>query len=178
MTSCWLKLSLCKINLCEDKNQFYFYISFSFLQGAVLGFEASGSDGSSQPLALFSNPACKSTRLRMSIRLSRDGCKTWSNPWLIRRLASGYSDMTKYQNIDTDPSNPTFAILYESGGCFSARNLTFQTFTFSDVCHGIESSSSCLCCCSCCCCFCGFWGFRRVTILLLVARLLEITYFQ
>ncbi|XP_072036445.1 sialidase-like isoform X2 [Amphiura filiformis] len=112
-------------------------------EGSVLGFPS--PDGSSERWALFSNPASKVFRFRMSIRLSRDGCKTWSNAWKIRCCASGYSDLTQYSANEV--SNPNFAIVYENGVFDSIGKITFQTFNLSNVTQGIS-------CCSCCCCTC------------------------
>ncbi|XP_072036720.1 sialidase-4-like [Amphiura filiformis] len=112
---------------------------------SVLGFQP--PDQSPETWALFSNPAKKVIRCRMSIRLSRDGCKTWSNPWKIRCCASGYPSLTQYPAMEV--SNPNFAIAYESIAFTRVKNITFQTFDLNSV---IQGTSGCNCCCCCCCC--------------------------
>nr|XP_006817133.1 PREDICTED: sialidase-3-like [Saccoglossus kowalevskii] len=77
-------------------------------QGSILSFPAPASNYGNQKWVLFSNPASKTTRKYMSVRLSYDSCKTWSEPWTIYPWYSGYSDLT-YLGIDQGvPSLPSF----------------------------------------------------------------------
>ena len=123
------------------------------MQGTVLGFKApksaDDSTTTSPSWVLFSNPANGSLRMKMSIRLSQDGCQSWSTPWRIRWFASGYSDMTQYQSSSNDDavaangdnddgSNPSFAILFENGIVRSYASVTFRTFTLQDVLNGVS----------------------------------------
>ena len=76
----------------------------------------------------------------MSIRLSTDGCQTWSKPWTIWDLASGYSDLVQYENTDKnkDSKGPMFGIVYENGYVDTVTKVTFMSFTLGDLKQGIK----------------------------------------
>jgi len=59
------------------------------------------------PLHLFSNPASKK-RERMTVRISKDDCKTWSKGKVLYEGPSAYSDLVEL-------SDGTIACLYERG---------------------------------------------------------------
>ena len=118
-------------------------------QGSILGFSAPVNSTTSnrttgddqQPWALFSNPANSVIRIEMSVRLSKDGCKTWSKPWTIWDLGSGYSDLVQYEIANsTSIQNPVFGIVYENGYFGTTTTVSFRTFTLDDVIHGIKAT--------------------------------------
>ncbi len=57
---------------------------------------------------LFSNPASRKGRVRMTVRLSKDGGKTWPSSKLLHAGPSAYSDLTVLPNGD-------IACFYEGG---------------------------------------------------------------
>ena len=79
----------------------------------------------------------------MSIRLSIDGCQTWSDPWTIWPSASAYSDMVyidegKRKTDNNDEYRRLFAILYERGIVDPTSEMAFTVFNLKDVIHGIK----------------------------------------
>ncbi len=52
-----------------------------------------GARGTSQPPLFFSNPASKTKRIRLTLRMSRDGGKTWPFAKMIHQGAAGYSSL-------------------------------------------------------------------------------------
>ncbi len=149
MIARWLDKEMSKSVIIRTRPYYLFKSHFSHklffipFQGGMVGFQAPTSppgqaptNDSSQRWVLFSIPDCKYIRVNLSIRLSRDGCQTWSNPWHIHCLFSGYSDMTQYEGSDNaEESNPRFAILYESG--INNGTVIMKRFTLADVLRGI-----------------------------------------
>jgi sialidase-1 len=73
------------------------------------------------PLFLFSNPA-STKRERMTVRLSRDDCKTWSNGKVLHDGPAAYSDLTEL-------SDGTIGCLYERGEKAPYENISFARFS-------------------------------------------------
>ena len=85
----------------------------------------------------------------MSVRLSTDGCRTWSAPWSLWTLASGYSDLVQCENSSKNTgenaaaveTGPRFGIVFEGGYIDTTSSITFQTFTLKDVLDGVRASN-------------------------------------
>ncbi|XP_070542524.1 sialidase-2-like [Ptychodera flava] len=103
-------------------------------QASIVTFPAPNGAPGNKTWALFSNPASDTLRKFMSIRLSYDGCKTWSNPWTIYPWYSGYSDMTYLGNSE---SGPKFAIIYEGGHHTEVDQIMIKVFTLDAVLKGL-----------------------------------------
>uniref|UniRef100_A0A8C3WNE9 exo-alpha-sialidase n=1 Tax=Catagonus wagneri TaxID=51154 RepID=A0A8C3WNE9_9CETA len=95
---------------------------------------------------LYSHPVGRRARLRMGIRLSRSPLDphSWTEPWVIYEGPSGYSDLAA---IGPSPGAAlTFACVYESGARVSFEEISFCTFSLSEVlgnrsvCHPPSSS--------------------------------------
>ncbi|XP_002742125.1 sialidase-2-like [Saccoglossus kowalevskii] len=116
--------------------------NFGGCQGSILGFPAPEGvpDGFSKTWALFSNPADKENRINLSVRLSIDGCKTWSAPWSLCPGPSAYSDLTYFEMDDGNGGiNKLFACLYECGTTdFPYEKIVFQMFTLESVLEGTK----------------------------------------
>ncbi|XP_006813465.1 sialidase-3-like, partial [Saccoglossus kowalevskii] len=86
--------------------------------------------------ALFSNPASMGLRQGESIRISKDGMNSWSEPWTVHRGNSGYSDLTYFETLDNSNIVQNFAVLYEKGADTDSAYhdaIVFKTFTLDDV---------------------------------------------
>ena len=87
---------------------------------------------------LFSNPASTETRVNMSVRLSRNGCRTWSAPWQLNSGASAYSDLVGYEMRSSNGAPVlSFACLYECGSLHPYERIVFQTFTLEKIMEGV-----------------------------------------
>jgi sialidase-1 len=75
---------------------------------------------------LFSNPASRSDRVRMTLRLSRDGGKTWPVSKLLHAGPSAYSDLTILPNGD-------IGCFYEGGARFRYQAIRFETITLKSL---------------------------------------------
>ncbi len=82
----------------------------------------------------------------MAVKLSKDGCRTWSKPWIIHANASAYSDMAYFETWDSNAGvySPNIAILYEAGGEFSYESIRFKMFSVERMLQGIRDSSHAL----------------------------------
>ncbi|XP_041452757.1 LOW QUALITY PROTEIN: sialidase-4-like [Lytechinus variegatus] len=89
---------------------------------------------------LFSNPASPKFRERLSIRLSKDGCKTWSPAWNIFSNFSGYSDLTYFEmrNPITGLKSQNFAVLFEAGNTTSHDSIMFKIFNIESLLGGLD----------------------------------------
>ncbi|XP_071792208.1 sialidase-3-like [Asterias amurensis] len=116
--------------------------NFGGCQASILGFHAPNHippdayDASTW--VLFSNPASSETRVNMSVRLSRNGCRTWSSPWQLNSGASAYSDLVGYETRSADGTPVlNFACLYECGSIHPYERIVFQTFTLEKMMDGV-----------------------------------------
>ncbi|XP_078000166.1 sialidase-2-like [Glandiceps talaboti] len=116
--------------------------NFGGCQGSVLGFPAPDGVPDSLPKTwvVFSNPADREKRINLSVRLSVDGCKTWSSPWKLCPGASAYSDLTYFEMNNDDGSRcQTFACLYECGPTdYPYEKIVFQMFTLQALLEGTK----------------------------------------
>ena len=87
-------------------------------QASIHRFEAEQSD---QPVYLFSNPASNSTRQSLTIRLSRDGGKTWPVSRVLHDGPAAYSCLYSL-------SDGSIGCLYERGNSDPYEKLTFAKF--------------------------------------------------
>ncbi|XP_033629595.1 sialidase-4-like isoform X2 [Asterias rubens] len=109
-------------------------------QASLTGFPAPHRTETQNTWVAFSNPASSSIRENMSIRISRDGCKTWSKPWTIYPYRAAYSDLTYFETTDpvTGLKQQNFAILFEGGKHFSFKKIMFKMFNLDAVLTGIQ----------------------------------------
>ncbi|KAJ8032423.1 Sialidase-3 [Holothuria leucospilota] len=116
-------------------------------QASLVGFPApSHHPSQTRRWVLFSNPASAMFREQMSIRLSRDGCATWSVPWTIHSNSSAYSDLTYFETIIKRDSHTqrtqNFALLYEGGYDSPYNHIYFKMFNLEAVLSGIQNSTN------------------------------------
>jgi sialidase-1 len=86
-------------------------------QAAFLSYKTAGQ----KPLFLFSNPASMLNRTHMTLRVSTDGCTTWSNSRLIYAGPSAYSSLVA---LDDD----RIGMLFEAGKSHPYETLLFLSF--------------------------------------------------
>lgn len=89
-------------------------------QGSLIRF----GDGK-QSILLFSNPAAR-TRVNMTVRLSRDGGKTWSGSKQFHAGPSAYSNLVELDN-------KAAGILYEHGETTPYERISFTRFPVAEV---------------------------------------------
>jgi len=82
-----------------------------------------GVFGGAKDLLLFSNPASTSGRIRMTVRLSRDGGRTWPRARLLHGGPSAYSCLAVLPGGDV-------ACFFESGRRHAYETITFARFPF------------------------------------------------
>ena len=78
----------------------------------------------------------------MAVKISKDGCRTWSKPWTIHANATGYSDLAYFETWDSDVLSPNFAILFEAGKEFSYETIQFKMFSLERLLQGVGQSST------------------------------------
>ncbi|XP_006813829.1 sialidase-2-like [Saccoglossus kowalevskii] len=112
-------------------------------EGSMVAFPAPPgtniTDDVHKTWVLFSNPANMADRTRLSVRLSTNSLKTWSEPWRLHEGSSGYSDLAYYETIENRKKVQNFAILYEIG-TNEMSEISFRTFTLQDVIRNIPLS--------------------------------------
>jgi len=86
-------------------------------------------DGAPENILLFSNPGSSSSRVNMTIRMSRDEGDTWTTSRLLDSRPSAYSCMTVLQD-------GTIGILYETGDDSAYETLTFARFSIDWLTRG------------------------------------------
>lgn len=76
----------------------------------------------------------------MSIRISQDGCKSWSAPWTIHPQASGYSDLTYFESRDpiSGLNSQNFAIIFEGGKEVPHETIMFKMFNLEALQRGLD----------------------------------------
>ena len=92
---------------------------------------------SGHPLVLFANPASRE-RTTLTVRLSEDGCHTWSRGRVLEAGPSAYSDLavthTAAEGVSSDGAaspTPTIHCLYERGAETPYDRITLARFTLS-----------------------------------------------
>ncbi|XP_072016573.1 sialidase-2-like isoform X2 [Amphiura filiformis] len=108
-------------------------------QASLIGFPAP-ADNKANTWVLFSNPASPKFRERLSIRISQDGCQTWSPPWKIHPTASGYSDLTYFESRDpvTGLNSQNFGIIFEGGKELPHEAIMFKMFNLEALERGLD----------------------------------------
>ncbi|XP_072016585.1 sialidase-3-like [Amphiura filiformis] len=112
-------------------------------QASMIGFTAPHPLSPSNTWVVFSNPA-SSFRRNMAVKISKDGCRTWSKPWVIHANASAYSDLAYFETWDSDAGvySPNFAILFEGGEeDFAYESIQFKMFSLERMLQGIAELS-------------------------------------
>ncbi|XP_072165661.1 sialidase-2-like [Diadema setosum] len=110
-------------------------------QGSMIGFPAPRQHiSSASTWVLFSNPASPKFREHLSVRLSKDGCRSWSAPWQVFSNFSGYSDLTYFEvrNPVTGLKSQNFAVLFEAGNRSSHDTLVFKMFNLEALLEGLD----------------------------------------
>ena len=87
------------------------------------------AQGHGKSWLLFSNPANKTRRDRMTVRLSYDGGKTWPVAGLVYKGPSGYSSLAVLRD-------GTIGLLYERGIANAYREIEFAHFNLAWLTHG------------------------------------------
>jgi sialidase-1 len=85
--------------------------------------------GDSPGILLFSNPADRSHRVRMTVRASLDDGKTWPHAFLLHEHFSAYSSLVSLSETE-------IGCLYERGEGVQRRSyerITFARFTVQDI---------------------------------------------
>ncbi len=105
----------------------------------MIGFPAP-SDEKSNTWVLFSNPASPKFRERLSVRISQDGCRTWSRPWTIHPDASGYSDLAYFESKDPESglNSQNFGIVFEGGKEVPHETIMFKMFNLEALERGLD----------------------------------------
>ena len=99
-------------------------------QGSILRYTWPDKGGRSR--ILFSNPASKNDRVKMTIRLSYDEGKTWPVSKLLHAGPSAYSCLAVLPDGD-------IACLYEGGDKFRYEKIIFATFSLEWLTDGKDS---------------------------------------
>ena len=84
---------------------------------------------------LFSNPATRDKRIKMTVRLSYDEGKTWPVAKLLNPGPSGYSCLTVLHDMQ-------IGCLYERGDRSSIDKVTFARFSLAWLTDGADSAGS------------------------------------
>lgn len=93
-------------------------------QGSFLRYATKGSDGPDR--LLFSNPASKAKRERLTVRLSHDDGKTWPAATLLHKGPSAYSCLTVL-------SDGSIGCLYEGGVKSAYEKIIFARFSLTSL---------------------------------------------
>ncbi|XP_066265332.1 sialidase-2-like isoform X2 [Branchiostoma lanceolatum] len=81
---------------------------------------------------LFANPNHLSLRENMSIKISKDGCRTWSQGLVLHKGPSAYSDLAAYE----EGGVAKVTCLYEKGKEHPYETITLHRMTLEDVVKG------------------------------------------
>ncbi|XP_072016576.1 sialidase-3-like [Amphiura filiformis] len=111
-------------------------------QASMIGFKAPEPLSPSNTWVVFSNPS-SSFRRNMAVKISKDGCRTWSKPWVIHANVSAYSDLAYFETWDSDAgvNSPNIAILYEGGEEWRYESIRFKMFSLERMLQGIAEPS-------------------------------------
>ena len=109
----------------------------------MIGFPAPDLISASRTWVVFSNPATKKFRENMSVRISKDGCRSWSESWTIYANASAYSDLAYFQTWDSEAEvqSPNIAILFENGKNFPYETIQFKMFSIEALQRGVKTAA-------------------------------------
>jgi len=92
-------------------------------QGSLIKIERPGGSA-----YLFTNPADKLHREKMTVRLSEDGCRTWSASRMLYEGLASYSALTLI-----DAETQLIGAFFECGGNFYAEEMVFTRFPLASV---------------------------------------------
>ncbi|CAH1250258.1 NEU3 [Branchiostoma lanceolatum] len=81
---------------------------------------------------LFANPNHLSLRENMSIKISKDGCRTWSQGLVLHKGPSAYSDLAAYE----EGGLAKVACLYEKGTEHPYETISLNRMSLEDVVKG------------------------------------------
>ncbi|XP_071942750.1 sialidase-3-like [Antedon mediterranea] len=90
---------------------------------------------------IMSNPAHRMTRKFLSVRLSKDDCSTWSEPWIFHEDLAGYSDITTFELTINHRKFTFFAVVYEGGTVNYQQHMLFKMFNLEAVVKGMHDSN-------------------------------------
>nr|DAA35247.1 TPA_inf: sialidase NEU5 [Branchiostoma floridae] len=92
-----------------------------------------GPEGSEvETWVLFANPNHLSLRENMSIKVSKDGCRTWSEGLVLHKGPSAYSDLAAYE----EGGVAKVACLCEKGEGHAYETISLQRMSLEDVVKG------------------------------------------
>ncbi|XP_030844514.1 sialidase-3 [Strongylocentrotus purpuratus] len=91
---------------------------------------------------ILSNPADRIERQNLALRLSIDGCQTWSQPFGIHDVFAAYSDITYFEMTDANGTSlPHLGLLFEGGKQGPYEYTRFKIFTLGQVLQGLMAST-------------------------------------
>ncbi|XP_063970145.1 sialidase-3-like [Lytechinus pictus] len=91
---------------------------------------------------LLSNPADRIERQNLALRLSIDGCQSWSKPFKIHDVFAAYSDIAYFEMVDANGTSlPHLALLFEGGMNGPYEYTRFKIFTLGQVLQGLITST-------------------------------------
>ena len=94
------------------------------VQGSLIKIPGPGRES----VYLFTNPADKLHREKMTVRLSEDGCRTWAHSKVLYEGLASYSALTLI-----DPETELVGAFFECGGNFYSEEMVFTSFPLSYV---------------------------------------------
>ena len=100
-------------------------------QGSLLNYTV---ENRPSRILLFSNPASKTERVDMTLRISYDNGQNWKRSIRLSRLPAAYSDLTVLPGGDV-------GILYETGDRSPYERIVFETIPASTITDRTKSSS-------------------------------------
>ncbi len=92
-------------------------------QGSLLNYSVKNKPSRT---LLFSNPASKTKRVEMTLRISHDNGQSWERSLRLSRLQAAYSDLTVLPGGDV-------GILYETGSQSPYERIVFETIPGSTI---------------------------------------------
>lgn len=98
-------------------------------QGSILRYTK--KDSHARNRILFSNPAAR-VRVKMTVKMSYDECRSWPVARLVNEGKSGYSDLAALPDM-------TIGLLYENGKKQYWEKITFARFTLEWLTQGEDS---------------------------------------
>ena len=108
----------------------------------MIGFPApNGMNFGHKTWVVLTNPADRVERQNLSIRLSIDGCQSWSAPFKIHDVYAAYSDITYFEATNSNGTSvPHLAVLFEGGLGGPYEYTKFRILSLEQVLIGISHS--------------------------------------
>ncbi|XP_071493625.1 sialidase-3-like [Diadema antillarum] len=112
-------------------------------QGSLIGFPApKGVTVGQKTWVILSNPADRVERQNLAVRLSIDGCQTWSTPLVIHKVFAAYSDLAYFEVRDSNGMVvPYLAMMFEGGLRMPHEYVKFQVFSLSNILNGLFNAT-------------------------------------